>query len=242
MAKTWNNKWQNRRDNRDYWATQSDEPNYGWLKRSVIALIIFTVVYSAHISGTAVGRVVDEGVRYVVSTETDWNYLISKVNQYSPKELDLAMFRKAQTTVSRPADPLMYMNKPVNGKVVANFGWQTHPILKQEMMHEGIDIEAPIGTSVRVSAPGKVTTVTDSAQYGKIVIVQHGQEIETVYGHLGEVLVKAEDVVSQGQVIAKVGKTGMVNASVLYFEIREGGKPIDPMTRLKGEFPAGERK
>lgn len=241
MARLWN-RWQNRREHREYWAYQDEGISYGWLKRSLTAIIIFALIYSAHLSGNIVGSAVDSSVHYLLTTETDWNYIVVKISEYAPKDIDLAVFKKVQTTVSKPADPLMYMTKPVAGKIVADFGWQTHPVLKQEMMHEGIDIEAPMGTNVRVSAPGKVTAVSDSAQHGKMIIVQHGQDIETLYGHLGEVLVKSGDMVSQGQVIGKVGKTGMTNVPLLYFEVRENGKAIDPMSRLKGELQTGERK
>ncbi|MPM78678.1 hypothetical protein SDC9_125689 [bioreactor metagenome] len=241
VAKMWN-RWNNRSENRDSWAYHDEGPKFGWLKRTLAAIIIFVLVYGAHISGTTVGTVVDSGVHYALTTETDWSYLAGKVSKYVPQDLDLAMFRKVQTTVSKPADPLMYMSKPVSGNIVANFGWQTHPILKQEMMHEGIDFEVPIGTNVQVSAPGKVMTITDSAKHGKVVIVEHSQDVSTVYGHLGEVLVKEGETVSQGQVLAKVGKSGMTKVPLLYFEVRENGKPVDPMTRLKGDLPNGERK
>lgn len=152
------------------------------------------------------------------------------------------MLKRVQSTVSKPADPLLYMTKPADGKLSAHFGWQTHPVLKQEMMNDGIGIEAQLGSSVRAAAPGRVKTVSESAKYGKTVIIDHGQEIETMYGHLGEVLVKAEDTVSQGQVIARVGKSGITSGPTLYFEVREKGKPIDPLTRIKGELPVKEGK
>lgn len=242
MAKWWN-KWQNRRESRDYyWQHYSDEPDYSWLKKLVAALLVFIFVYIAHISGTGMGRAVDDGIRYLITAETDWNYILNQIVERSPKDLDWSVFKKVQTAVSKPADPLMYMTKPTSGKVIAGFGWQTHPILKQQVMHEGLDIEAPLGTAVRASAPGKIKTVTDSAQNGKMVIIEHSQDIETAYGHLGEVLVKSGDMVSQGQIIGKVGKTGMTNTPLLYFEVRENGKPIDPVLRIKGDFPTGERK
>jgi murein DD-endopeptidase MepM/ murein hydrolase activator NlpD len=241
VAKLWN-RWRNRSDSRDSWAYHDEGPDLGWLKRTLAAIVIFLLVYGAHISGTAVGTIVDSGVHYALNTETDWSYLADKVSKYVPPDLDLAMFKKVQTTVSKPADPLMYMTRPVDGKIAADFGWQTHPILKQEMMHEGVDFEAPIGTNVQASAPGKVVAITDSAKHGKVVIVEHSQEVSTVYGHLGEVLVKEGEAVSQGQVIAKVGKSGMTKVPLLYFEVRENGKPVDPATRLKGDLPSGERK
>lgn len=241
------NKLQNYRwgDNRgeDYsWQDNDSKYNYGWLKKLLIAAIIFALVYSVHISETTVGKMVDDGIRYTVSTPTDFNYMIEKIVSYAPPAIDLSVLKKVQTAVSKPADPLLYMNKPVSGNVISPFGWRVHPVSKQEMMHEGIDIEAALGTNIRATAAGNVKSVTESALYGKTLILEHSQDLDTVYGHLGEILVKQGDIVSQGQVIGKVGKTGMASKSILYFEVREKGKAIDPVPRLKGDFPTVEGK
>ncbi|MEG6585732.1 M23 family metallopeptidase [Dendrosporobacter sp. 1207_IL3150] len=237
MAKQWNN-WKNYWETKDNnWQYREEEVDYAWLKRTIIAVIIFTVAYGAHVSETMLGRMVDNGVRYMVNTQTDFAYVFDQIINHTPKNIDVSVLKRAQSVVTKPADPLMYMNKPVNGKVISGFGWRTHPVLKQEMMHEGVEFEAQLGTSVRSSASGTVKTIADSAQHGKTIVLEHGQEIETVYGHLGEVLVKQGDAVSQGQVIAKSGKSGIVSGPMLYFEMREKGKAIDPLSRIKGEFP-----
>ncbi|MEN6414489.1 MAG: M23 family metallopeptidase [Veillonellales bacterium] len=241
MAKPWN-RWQNHWETREPWQYRGEEDDYGWLKRSVTAILLFTVIYGAHVSDTRLGRAIDDGVHYVLTVDTDWGYLMSQAANYAPKDMDLSALKRVQTTVSQPADPLQYMSKPVTGKITAKYGWQQHPVLKQEMMHEGIDFAVPLGTSVRASAPGQVKMITDSAQFGKVLILQHSQAVETLYGHLGEVLVQPDDMVSQGQVVAKVGKTGMTSGPLLYFEVRENGKAVDPLTRLKGDFPVEERK
>jgi murein DD-endopeptidase MepM/ murein hydrolase activator NlpD len=241
MAKPWN-KMKSQWEPKDSWQYGDEQVDYGWLKRAVVAGFIFAIVYGAHVSETTVGRTVVEGVRYMLSVETDINYLVEKMSTYSLQNFDMSALRKVQTTLSRPADPLLYMTKPVNGKIISPFGWRSHPVLNQEMMHEGIDIEAPVGTSIQASAAGKVKMVTDSAQYGKTLLIENSQEVETLYGHLSEALVKQGETISQGQVIAKTGKTGMTNMPMLYFEIRENGKPIDPLTRIKGDFPSAERK
>jgi murein DD-endopeptidase MepM/ murein hydrolase activator NlpD len=151
------------------------------------------------------------------------------------------VLKRVQTTVAKPADPLLYMSKPVEGKLVMQFGWQTHPVLKQEIKYEGIEIEADLGTGVHAAAAGKVKLITDSARFGKMLIIDNGNDIETVYGHLGEILVGQGEMVSQGQVIARVGKTG-INSSTLYFEIREKGISIDPLSRIKGDFNSTGRR
>ena len=244
MAKL-GNKWQNHRwgEREDYsWQDNDLAPDYVWLKKIVVATIIFLLVYCAHISDTTIGKMVDEAVHYTVSTQTDFNYVIEQIASHTPSTIDMSMLKKVQTAVSRPADPLLYMSKPVPGKVISPFGWRVHPVSKQEMMHEGVDIEAALGTNIRATAAGKVKTVTDSALYGKTLIIEHSADVETLYGYLGEILVSPGDVISQGQVIGKVGKTGMVSGPMLYFEVREQGKAVDPLTRLKGDFPAAEGK
>jgi len=237
----WNNKWGDR--GRDYsWQDSEYRHNYGWLKKIIAATIIFAIVYCLHISETSLGKMVDEGLHYTLSTQSDFNYMVEQVISHAPATIDLSMLKKVQTVVSRPTDPLLYMSKPVPGNIISPFGWRTHPVSKQEMMHEGVDMEAELGTNIRAAAAGKVKNVTDSAQYGKTLILEHSQNIDTLYGHLGEILVAVGDVISQGQVIGKVGKTGMVNGPLLYFELREQGKAVDPMTRLKGDVPTVEGK
>lgn len=237
--------WQNHRwgEREEYsWQDNGFRYDYGWLKKIVIATILFLVVYCLHISETTLGTMVDEGIHYTLSTQTDFNYVGEKIASHVPADIDLSVLKKVQTAVSKPVDPLFYMSKPVSGKIISPFGWRIDPISKQEVMHEGVDIEAALGTNIRAVAAGKVKTVTDSAQYGKTLILEHSQDIDTVYGHLGEILVSSGDMISQGQVIGKVGKTGMVSASMLYFEVREQGKAIDPLTRIKGDFPTAEGK
>lgn len=245
MAKL-GHKWQSYRwgDRGDEYSWQDTDfgYDYSWLKKGLVATIIFALVYCAHISETTLGRTVDEGIHYTLSTPTDFNYVMEQIVSHAPPNIDLSVLKKVQTAVSKPADPLLYMSKPVAGNILSPFGWRVHPVSKQEMMHEGIDMEAALGTNIRAAAAGKVKTVTDSAQYGKTLILEHSQDIDTVYGHMGEILVSQGDVVSQGQVIGKVGKTGLVNGPLLYFEVREQGKAMDPVPRLKGDFPTGEGK
>ena len=246
MTKLWNrikNRWQfsGRNNERNWQSYYEEEPDYTWLKKTVTALSLFAVIYGAHVSDTRIGQEVTGAVRRVLATQTDFVYYTARtvdyLNAYWPNVANISglpVLKQVQATISRPADPLLYMTKPVDGQVMTQYGWQTNAAVKQDTMHEGIDIAAPAGSSVRAAATGKVKVVTDSAQFGKMLIIDHGQNTETIYGHLIDVLVKEGDAVSQGQVVARVGKTGAA-APVLYFELRENGKAIDPLSRLKGE-------
>ncbi len=242
LGRKWkSNQWGERSD--EYlWQDLQYQHQYGWLKKIVVASIVFSLVYWAHISETGVGYKIDEGIDYIVSTETDWNYITQQLSNRFPPTVDLSVLKKVQSVVSKPADPLLYMMKPVSGKMISPFGWQTDPVTKQGVMHEGIDMEGALGSNIKAAAAGKVKMITESAQYGKIVILEHSQDIETLYGYMGEILVNQDDIVSQGQIIGKVGRSGLTKKASLYFEVREKGTAIDPITRIKGDFPTGEGK
>lgn len=247
MTKLWNRlknggQFSNRNNENNWQSYYEEEPDYIWLKRTVAALALFALVYSAHVSNTRIGQEVSGAVRQILATQTDFAYYTERVVEYVtthwPNTVKLAgipVLKQVQTTISRSADPLRYMTKPVQGQIITRYGWQTNPAPKPSTWHEGIAIAAPIGTSVQAAADGRIKVVTDSAQLGKMLIIDHGQSVETVYGHVSDILVKEGDLVSQGQVMAHIGKDGSTAGSEFYFELRENGKAVDPLTRIKGE-------
>ena len=209
---------------------------WGWLLRSSLAALLFIVVYAAHLSGTALAEVTDKAVQYVLTAQTDLSFLGPILDRVPPWQQ--TVFENIGTKITHPAGTRQYLVRPLDGPVLSPFGWRVHPVLKREEMHEGIDIGAPLGTPVRAAAAGKVRAVSDSASLGRTVIIDHSSELSTVYGHLGDVLVAAGDFVSSGQVIARVGKTGITAAPQLYFEVRDKEQPVDPLERLpQGNVP-----
>lgn len=109
---------------------------------------------------------------------------------------------------------------PVNGKVLSFF---------RERGQNGIEIQAPMGAEVRAVLPGKVLYADWFKGFGNLIIIDHGNHTFTVSGYLSQVLKKPGDTVSQGEVIALVGSQGSLKGPCLYFEIRQNGKPQDPM-------------
>lgn len=99
--------------------------------------------------------------------------------------------------------------------------------------HPGVDIAVPIGTEIRAAGGGLVVEVGDNADYGNFIRVQHDGHYETLYGHASRSLVRAGDLVKQGQVIALSGNTGRSTAPHLHFEMRQNGKAVDPMQLIK---------
>jgi murein DD-endopeptidase MepM/ murein hydrolase activator NlpD len=114
---------------------------------------------------------------------------------------------------------------PVNGVVTSGFGW------RWGRMHEGIDIVAPTGTSIRAAAAGTVIYAGYMGGYGNIVIIDHGDGLSTAYAHQSAIYVGSGSV-SQGTVIGAVGSTGNSTGPHLHFEVRVNGSAVDPMGYL----------
>lgn len=122
------------------------------------------------------------------------------------------------------------------GRVTAGFGNMKNPFTKKIVHHNGIDIGAYKGTEVYTAADGKVVAAVADAEKkkgpGKHILIQHTEGCETFYSHLDEVLVKEGQEVKAGEVIGKVGKTGMSTGTHLHFEIRYDGEAQDPKNYL----------
>lgn len=109
-----------------------------------------------------------------------------------------------------------------------------HPILGVPRPHNGIDISSPAGKPVVAFADGIVTYSQNSqGGYGNLVVIQHSGGVETYYAHLLYQGVPAGTKVRAGQVIGYVGSSGLSTGPHLHFEIRIGGKPVDPMPFLQ---------
>lgn len=117
---------------------------------------------------------------------------------------------------------------PVVGEVVTPFGPREHPRFRTVTVSNGIEIRAPAGTEVRAVYPGRVLYAGWFRGYGKMLILDHGDQFYTLYAHASELYKAVGELVRQGEVVAAVGETGALDGPVLYFEIRQGGKPLDP--------------
>lgn len=101
--------------------------------------------------------------------------------------------------------------------------------------HPAVDIAAPIGTPVFAPAEGIVTQVGENQRYGKYLEINHTGGYSTFYGHLDQVLVIEGWQVNQGDLIAKVGNTGISTGPHLHFEVRKNGIPVNPLKLIQGD-------
>ena len=119
--------------------------------------------------------------------------------------------------------------EPIRGGIISSpFGMRFHPILRMMLMHEGIDIEAPVGTPVHVSGNGVVTYVGLRGGYGNVIEVDNGFGYETLYAHLSKFLVKVGQKVKRGQVIGLSGDTGLSTGPHLHYGVMKDGVYVNP--------------
>lgn len=99
--------------------------------------------------------------------------------------------------------------------------------------HTGLDVAAPTGTTIYAAASGTVSTVQSlTGSYGNYLIINHGNGVQTLYGHCNTILVSQGTTVSQGQAIATVGSTGNSTGPHLHLEIRVNGTTLNPQNYL----------
>ena len=142
---------------------------------------------------------------------------------------DAAPTARVAVTGTQPTPPTaaakaLAFRWPVRGRVIGTFGSKPNG-----ERNDGIDLAVPQGTEVRAAEDGVVAYAGNELKgYGKLVLIRHEDGYVTAYANASEILVKRNDHVHRGQVIAKSGETGGVQVPQLHFELRKGSTPVDP--------------
>lgn len=120
-----------------------------------------------------------------------------------------------------PLDANFYVSSP--------FGYRIDPITGQQgAFHNGVDLAAASGTDILAAESGIVVRSGWYGSYGQCVIIDHGNGLMTLYAHASKLTVDAEEIVSKGDKIAEVGKTGRVTGNHLHFVVFVNGEPVEP--------------
>lgn len=104
-----------------------------------------------------------------------------------------------------------------------------HPLKGRRIFHKGVDLAAPCGEPVYASGNGKVSEAGYSPSYGWFVHIRHEDGYSTLYAHMSRILVRKGGTVRIGQLIGKVGSTGVSTGNHLHFELQKDGRLLDPM-------------
>lgn len=135
-----------------------------------------------------------------------------------------------------------FLRTPINAaRISSKFGMRNHPVLGYTRMHKGVDFAAPVGTPILAAGSGVVESATRFGNYGKYIRIKHNSTYSTVYGHASRFAkgIRSGSKVTQGQVIAYVGTTGITSGPHLHYEVLEHGKQINP---LKFKFSSNSEK
>jgi murein DD-endopeptidase MepM/ murein hydrolase activator NlpD len=132
---------------------------------------------------------------------------------------------------SRSAIP---SREPVDSPTLtSSFGVRNDPFNGRHRMHQGVDIPGPIGTPVYATADGVVERAEWAGGYGHLVELNHGNGMQTRYGHLSKIIAQPNERVRRGQLIGLMGSTGRSTGSHLHYEVRIAGAAVDPAPYIR---------
>ncbi len=185
-------------------------------------------------------RLLDKVRREKKAKEDLANQLAASAKKMQKLLDELERRRKAELQARREPAPLpgtTYIEQnrgglgwPVEGTLYSEFGPKMHPRYNTVIQNNGIDIKGQMGAPVRTVAAGRVAYADRFVGYGKMVLIDHLSGFYTLYGNLSDILVTAGSSVVNNQVIGTLGST--IDGPILHFEVRKGGKPVDPLEWL----------
>ena len=160
--------------------------------------------------------------------------------QQSLAEYDLLRNANLSSYSQRYARPWMIHVRPsiwpVDGRLESYFGKRSDPFSGEGAFHRGIDITAPVGTPIHAAADGIVVFAQVFSGLGRLVVIDHGNGIQTYYGHMSQFAVVAGQEIRQGEVIGRVGKSGRATGSHLHYEVRLHNNPENPVRYLSNRL------
>lgn len=116
-----------------------------------------------------------------------------------------------------------------HSRLTSRFGPRLDPLRGTVAAHAGVDMATAAGSPVRATADGRVDRAIRAGGYGNLVVIDHGGGVQSRYAHLSRLLVRPDEAVRRGQIIALAGSTGRSTGSHLHYEVRINGRPVDPM-------------
>ncbi len=122
---------------------------------------------------------------------------------------------------------------PAQGRISSPFGTRADPFTQAPRQHRGVDIAAREGAPITAALPGRVVFAGERGGYGLTVELEHPGGLRTLYAHAQSLEVQVGQEVARGAPLAKVGSTGRSTGPHLHFEVREGGRAVDPQKALK---------
>jgi murein DD-endopeptidase MepM/ murein hydrolase activator NlpD len=196
------------------------------LLQTFVTLIIVAMLLLINNVDTAFANNISKSVKEVVS----WNISLNTAIDTFKNIKTIIPNTKKTLGIEEDNSSITFI-MPIDGVITSPFGERVHPVFNTTKMHTGMDIAAEIGTPIKSSTRGTVKEVGEDEYNGKFVRIT-ADKYEMVYAHCFKILVKQGQKVSQGDIIAEVGDTGIVSGPHLHFEVQEAGQSVDPLEKL----------
>ncbi len=162
--------------------------------------------------------------------------LASNTETVYENEIEKEVTGEPQEPPAPPKEEKHKFRMPTQGEITSEFGERTHPVTSEENIHYGIDIAGNHGDCVISALPGTVVAAGTDRALGNYVKIRHSESMETVYGHLSEILVRKDEVVDHNTRIGSIGSTGVATGPHLHLEVRIDGKSVDPKNYIGKEI------
>ncbi len=174
-------------------------------------------------------------LRSVRTEKTLTQKAVGEFSQAAKALAQLVERLQEQANASRPRQIAVkgQLSWPLNGMVLSPYGRVRHPAFDVVTFQKGMYMGAPFGHDIRAAADGKVVYADWFKGLGRLLLVDHGNHIVTLYGHTSAILVRVGDVVRSQQVVAKVGDSSTLGEPALYFAVRHKTAPQDPLQWLR---------
>lgn len=182
---------------------------------------------SDQIGETKVTKQKEKGV--VNESQTEDKTVEDKMNEKVNKQESSVESQR----VVQQAQPQMKFDLPVKGaEFDREYGWSKHPVLEDWRYHQGVDLAISQSAPIRAVAQGKVKEIREDKYLGLVLVLDHTNGYQTVYGHAQKFYVNKGKQVKRGQAIGEVGDSGLVMQPLLHFEIRQDEKTLNPAEYL----------
>ncbi len=175
-----------------------------------------------------------------------YNYNDYKNSNFVAKNINYSAMDIASSTLSEAKYKMEYLKlmqdliykmpitTPVKGtRITSYYGVRMHPILNIKMLHHGIDFKGPVRATIHATADAKVKFSGWSNSFGNVIILDHGDDIISIYAHLSGSKVKNNQVIKKNDIIGFQGSTGRSSGEHLHYEIRYKGRSINPVKFLQ---------
>ncbi len=174
------------------------------------------------------------------SNSVDFKIGIKELYTKDKEEYEVTDFKTAKNEISDELQEIedssvegIYLAcTPISGIITSRFGSRESI---RSYSHTGLDIAAPTGTDIKAAADGEIICSEYMGSYGNLIIISHGNGVETYYGHCSQLYGEVGEKVKAGDIIAAVGSTGNSTGPHLHFEIRVDDEQVDPQNYLYNE-------